>query len=57
LKTDMPTLARRLSGAVLLGFATVLLPKTRPDDHWSTTPKVQMCEETDAESTGNPNDG
>ena len=35
-------------GALMVGVATLFKPKVKPDDHWSTTPKVQV--ETDAES-------
>jgi hypothetical protein len=40
-------LPSRLLGAAVVGFATILLPKTRPDDHWSTTPKVEVVSESE----------
>lgn len=47
-------LLRLLLGGVVLGVAAVVLPKARPDDHWSTSPKVQMVEEASSESSGGP---
>jgi len=29
---------KRMAGAVLLGAATVLVPKTDPEEHWSKSP-------------------
>jgi hypothetical protein len=39
-------------GAVVLGMATLFQPKARPDDHWSTSPKVVVLEETAAQANG-----
>jgi len=41
-----------LFGAVLLGVGAIFLPKHRPDDHWSTTPKVHVLTERSPEATG-----
>lgn len=35
-------------GAVLIGFATILVPKVDPRAHWSTPPTIEMHVEGDA---------
>ena len=40
----LPQLVRDLCGAVVLGVATILVPKAKPDDHWSASPVVQVDE-------------
>jgi hypothetical protein len=40
--------------AVLLGFGTILQPKTNPEDHWSVSPKIVIVEESQAEDPGAP---
>jgi hypothetical protein len=47
-------LARDLLGAVLLAFGAIFEPKARPDDHWSTSPRVEVVEETATEAAGGP---
>jgi hypothetical protein len=47
-------LARDVSGAVLLAFGAIFEPKARPDDHWSTSPRVEVVEEAAAEVAGGP---
>jgi hypothetical protein len=39
-----------LLGAVMLGIGTLFQPKTRPDDHWSKSPKVEVLAEGEAVS-------
>ena len=39
-------------GAVVLGVATLFQPKVRPDDHWSTSPKVVILDEASAQANG-----
>ncbi|MCI0689694.1 MAG: hypothetical protein L0Y54_21030, partial [Sporichthyaceae bacterium] len=34
-------LVRRLLGAVMLGVATLLIPKVEPDQHWSDPPVIR----------------
>lgn len=45
---------RDLAGAVVLGVATIFVPKARPDDHWSTSPKFELHEESASEASGPP---
>jgi hypothetical protein len=45
-------LAGDLLGAVLLAFGAIFEPKARPDDHWSTSPRVEVVEEASAEVAG-----
>jgi hypothetical protein len=44
----------RLAGAVVIGVAAILVPKTRPKDHWSTTPTVDTRTERGGEAAGDP---
>lgn len=46
-----PTL-RALAGAVLLGVGAIFQPKPRPDDHWSTRPKLELVAESPDVSPG-----
>ena len=39
-------------GAVVLGVATLFQPKVRPDDHWSTSPKVVVLAEASSQAAG-----
>jgi hypothetical protein len=39
-------------GAVVIGVATLFKPKVKPDDHWSTTPKVQVVTDRESEAAG-----
>jgi hypothetical protein len=39
-------------GAVVLGVATLFQPKVRPDDHWSTSPKIVVLDEASAHANG-----
>ena len=39
-------------GAVVVGVATLFKPKVKPDDHWSTSPKVQVLTESESEAAG-----
>lgn len=39
-------------GAVVVGVATLFKPKVRPDDHWSTSPKVQVVTDAESETAG-----
>jgi hypothetical protein len=42
-----------LLGAVMLGIGTLFQPKTRPEDHWSKSPKVEVLGESeDVSSAG-----
>lgn len=47
-------LARDLLGAVLLAFGAIFEPKARPDDHWSTSPRVEVFEDTSGHVAGAP---
>jgi hypothetical protein len=39
-------------GAVVVGVATLFKPKVKPDDHWSTSPKVQVMVDAESEAAG-----
>jgi len=39
-------------GAVVVGVATLFKPKVKPDDHWSTSPKVQVMTDAESEAAG-----
>lgn len=42
-------------GAGMLGVGAILLNKTRADDHWSTSPKVEIVDMIeDAAESGDP---
>lgn len=41
-------------GAAMLGVGTILQPKARLDDHWSTSPKVVLVEEGQHVDAGGP---
>ncbi len=41
-------------GAVLLGVGAILQPKSRPDDHWSKSPKVEIHSEAGGQESGDP---
>ncbi|HEX7134409.1 MAG TPA: hypothetical protein VF228_17680 [Iamia sp.] len=43
-----------LAGAIMLGVATIFVPKARPDDHWSTSPRAEVHEESASEASGPP---
>ena len=45
-------LLKLLLGAVVLGVATLFQPKVRPDDHWSTSPTVDVVDETAGGAVG-----
>jgi len=49
----MVNLVGRLLGAVLLGFGTVFQPKPRPEDHWSSSPKIVLVIEAE-DDDGDP---
>lgn len=36
----------------MLGVGTLFQTKVRPDDHWSTSPKVQVIDETSGDTVG-----
>jgi hypothetical protein len=38
----------------MLGVGTIFQPKARPDDHWSTSPKVAVVDEADQGGAGAP---
>jgi hypothetical protein len=40
-------LAKRLAGALILGVAAILLPKTQVDQHWSDPPVIELTVEHD----------
>ena len=42
----------RVLGAVVVGVAALFKPKVKPDDHWSTSPKVQVVVDAEAEAAG-----
>jgi hypothetical protein len=45
----------QLLGAVLLGVATIFLPKTQPDQHWSEPPVIELVVDHDqATRSGDP---
>lgn len=50
-------LAKRLAGAVALGVGSIFQPKPRPEDHWSSSPRVQVVSEAEADDSGDPPDG
>jgi hypothetical protein len=41
-----------IAGAAVLGVATIFQAKARPDDHWSTSPTVQVVEERETAASG-----
>jgi hypothetical protein len=43
-----------LFGAVMMGVGTLFQPKTRPDDHWSKSPKVEVVSESEQTPSGPP---
>jgi len=45
---------KRLGGAMMLGVATIFVPKTKPEDHWSKSPVPTLEVQTPAR---NPLDG
>lgn len=47
-------IAHGVLGALLLGVATVMAPKVRPDDHWSDSPRVVIVVETEADANAEP---
>lgn len=53
-RSPVARLLSRLFGAVLLGVGTIFQPKTRSDDHWSTSPKVQAEADDESEARGGP---
>jgi hypothetical protein len=40
-------LGKRLLGALVIGLATVLLPKAQPDQHWSEPPVIDVVADYD----------
>ncbi|MDE3081888.1 MAG: hypothetical protein KGJ39_00550 [Acidobacteriota bacterium] len=46
----------RVVGSAMLGVATVVLAKSHPDDHWSTSPKVSIQADFAGESRATPTD-
>lgn len=53
-RSPVASLLSRLFGAVLLGVGAIFQPKARPDDHWSTSPKVQAEADDESEASGGP---
>lgn len=48
-------LAARLAGAIMLGTATLLVPKADPTEHWATPPKIEPAVEVEqAPDPGDP---
>jgi hypothetical protein len=38
----------------MLGVGAILQPKANTDDHWSTSPRVVLVDESSAEGSGAP---
>ena len=45
-------IAALVLGAIVVGVATLFKPKVRPEDHWSTTPKVHVVTDAETEAAG-----
>ena len=51
---DVGIFFRAMLRATMLGVGTILQPKVRSDDHWSTSPIVEIVYEAEDESSGDP---